>query len=103
MTKAELADVYRSYIASLNLQDWSQLGQCVYDDAIHNGCRFGLWGAMLVEDFDKISDLRFNIALPVADPPHVAARLDFDCTPKGIMPVHSREWQESFLCRECDL
>ena len=28
-------------------------------------------------------DLRFEIQLLVADPPHVASRLRFDCTPKG--------------------
>ena len=95
MTKTELADIYRNYIACLNRQDWPHLGQFVHDDAIHNGRRFGLSGyrAMLVRDFDKIPDLRFNIGLLVCDPPRIAARLDFDCTPKGIilgLPVNGR-------------
>ena len=38
---------------------------------------------MLEGDFDEIPDLRFNIQMLVADPPYIASRLVFDCTPKG--------------------
>ena len=38
---------------------------------------------MLVRDFREIPDLRFNIQLLIADPPYVACRLAFDCSPKG--------------------
>jgi predicted ester cyclase len=38
---------------------------------------------MLQRDFAEIPAFRFNIALLVADPPYVAARLAFDCSPKG--------------------
>jgi predicted ester cyclase len=81
----ELAPLYRAYIACLNAQDWSRLGEFVDEDAAHNGRRFGLAGyhAMLERDFAEIPDLRFNIALLVADPPYIAARLAFDCSPKG--------------------
>lgn len=44
MTKAELADLYRGYIACLNRQDWPDLGQFVDEDAVHNGRRLGLAG-----------------------------------------------------------
>ena len=38
---------------------------------------------MLEQDFRAIPDLHFNIELLVCDPPHIAARLKFDCTPAG--------------------
>jgi len=85
VTKTELAKIYRGYIACLNRQDWHNLGQFVGDDAVHNGRRLGLSGylAMLERDFDAIPDLAFNVLMLVADPPYVACRLGFDCTPKG--------------------
>jgi predicted ester cyclase len=85
MTKADLSDVYRAYIVCLNRQDWPNLGQFVHDDVRHNGQRIGLSGyrAMLERDFDEIPDLHFNIDLLISDPPYIASRLGFDCTPKG--------------------
>jgi predicted ester cyclase len=84
--KTDLSDVYRDYIACLNKQDWPKLGQFVDDEVIHNGRRVGLSGylEMLERDFDEIPDLHFNIQLLIADPPYVASRLGFDCTPKGM-------------------
>ncbi|MCA0015902.1 ester cyclase [Mesorhizobium sp. B292B1B] len=81
----DLSGIYRDYIACLNRQDWPNLGQFVDDDVSHNGKRIGLSGyrAMLEKDFDDIPDLRFDIRLLVCDPPHVASRLMFDCTPRG--------------------
>ena len=85
MTGADLANLYRAYIDCLNAQDWGKLGQFVHDDACHNGRRLGLSGyrMMLERDFADIPDLHFDIALLVAEPPYVASRLGFDCTPKG--------------------
>jgi predicted ester cyclase len=85
MIVADLADIYRGYIACLNRQDWPMLGQFVHEDARHNGRPFGLAGyrAMLEKDFSDIPDLRFDVDLLVCDPPHIASRLKFDCTPKG--------------------
>jgi predicted ester cyclase len=85
MNRADLADIYRNYIACLNKQDWPKLGEFVHDEARHNGRRFGLTGyrEMLVRDFDEIPDLYFDIDLMICDPPHIAARLAFNCTPKG--------------------
>jgi predicted ester cyclase len=93
MIKTDLADIYRAYIACLNRQDWPKLGQFVDDDAIHNGRRIGLSGyvEMLEGDFDQIPDLYFNIRMLVSDPPYIASRLDFDCTPEGVflgLPVN---------------
>ena len=81
----DLADIYRDYIACLNKQDWPNLGRFVDDDARHNDRRIGLSGyrKMLEKDFLEIPDLHFNIQRLVADPPYVASRLLFDCTPKG--------------------
>lgn len=85
MTRDDLANAYRNYIACLNRQDWPALGQFVHDDVTHNARPLGLSGyrAMLEQDFRNIPDLRFNIELLVADPPCIAARLKFDCTPVG--------------------
>jgi predicted ester cyclase len=95
MDKTELAEIYRGYIACLNSQDWSRLGQFVDDDASHNGQRIGLSGyrEMLERDFREIPDLSFNIQLLVSDPPVIASRLAFDCTPKGMflgLPVNDQ-------------
>ena len=95
MNSGDLGDLYRSYIACLNRQDWPALGQFVHDDVVHNGRPLGLSGyrAMLEQDFREIPDLRFNIALLASDPPRLAARLQFDCAPTGTflgVPVNGR-------------
>jgi predicted ester cyclase len=85
MTDSELTDFYRDYIACLNGQDWPSLARYVAHDVVHNGRAFGLAGyrAMLEKDFEDIPDLRFDIEMMTCDPPSIAARLAFDCTPKG--------------------
>jgi predicted ester cyclase len=69
----------------LNRQDWPKLGQFVDDDVARNGRRLGLSGyrRMLEKDFHEIPDLHFNIDLLICDPPHIASRLAFDCSPKA--------------------
>jgi len=85
MTTSELAEIYRDYIACLNGRDWATLGRFVQDDVRRNGETLGLGGyrRMLETDVEQIPDLHFDIRILVADPPHVAARLWFDVTPKG--------------------
>lgn len=95
MTANDLSSLYRSYIVCLNAQDWADLGTYVHDEATHNGRPLGLAGyqAMLEKDFDDIPDLFFDVQLLVAEPPRVAARLQFRCTPKGEfmgLPVNGR-------------
>jgi predicted ester cyclase len=87
MTKADLSDIYRDYIACLNKQDWPNLGQFVHEEVHYNGERIGLSGyrEMLEGDFRAIPDLYFDIHLLISEPPRVASRLSFDCTPKGIL------------------
>ncbi|MBC9177764.1 ester cyclase [Pseudoroseomonas ludipueritiae] len=79
-----LPDLYRAYIDCLNRRDWAELGRYVGGDVEHNGRPLGLAGYrdMLIQDFEEIPDLRFRIGLLVCEPPRVAARLLFDCTPK---------------------
>jgi predicted ester cyclase len=83
MPDQTLADLYRAYIDCLNAQDWAALGNFVDEDARHNGRAFGLAGyrAMLEADFEAIPDLRFVIDLLVVEPPYVASRLAFCCSP----------------------
>ena len=85
MIDSDLSDVYRDYIACLNKQDWLTLEQFVQNEVCYNGERIGLLGyrEMLERDFREIPDLYFDIQLLVSDPPYVASRLKFDCTPKG--------------------
>ena len=85
MTEFDLASVYRDYIACLNRQDWSSLEHFVHDEVNYNGRRIGMSGyrEMLEKDFTEIPDLYFNIELLTADPPYIASRLRFNCTPKG--------------------
>jgi predicted ester cyclase len=85
VTKTELSNIYRNYIACLNNQDWPKLEQFVQDDVCHNGRQFGIKGyrEMLERDFYEIPDLHFSIQLLISDPPYIASRLAFDCTPKA--------------------
>lgn len=86
MSEPQLAALYLDYIACLNRRDWDALGQWVADDVVHNGHRLGLGGyrAMLEQDVLQIPDLHFDVQQLVVDRHHVAARLEFDCTPKGV-------------------
>jgi predicted ester cyclase len=91
MTRTALSDIYRDYIACLNKQDWPRLGHFVADEVRYNKQRVGLanYRKMLERDFDEIPDLHFNIALLISEPPYIASRLVFDCTPKGtFLGVH---------------
>lgn len=95
MIEADLRDLYRDYIACLNTRDWPKLTTFVHDDVSYNGRRIGLAGyrEMLERDVREIPDLRFNIQLLVSDPPCIASRLNFDCTPKGKflgLPVNGK-------------
>ena len=85
LSAKSLSDLYRAYIDCLNSQDWHRLGSYVDDKVQHNGRTLKLSGYrdMLVKDFEDIPDLYFNIQLLVCDPPRVAARLAFKCSPKG--------------------
>ncbi|WEX11334.1 ester cyclase [Chelativorans sp. AA-79] len=95
MTRDELCEIYRGYIDCLNGQDWNRLGRFVDDAVEYNGTPVGLPGyrEMLEGDFRAIPDLRFRIELLTSDPPRIASRLHFDCTPRGMLfdlPVNGK-------------
>ena len=95
MTETALSDLYRDYIACLSRQDWSNLGEFVYDDVRRTGRPFGLAGyrAMLERDFAEIPNLKFDIELLVCEPSLVASKLEFDCRRKGLflgLPVNGK-------------
>lgn len=85
MTERQLERVYRDYIACLNRRDLSALERYVQECATHNGRPIGLSGyrQMLEQNFDDIPDLHFNLELLVVNPPYVASRLRFNCTPRA--------------------
>lgn len=85
MNADALAALYRDYIACLNRRDLDDLGAYVHDEVRHNGRQLGVGGyrLMLQKDFTDIPDLRFDIELLVCQPPFLASRLRFDCTPKA--------------------
>jgi predicted ester cyclase len=87
MIGGDISAVYRDYIACLNAQGLPHLGQFVHEEVHYNSQRIGLSGyrEMLARDFDAIPDLHFDIQLLIADPPYVASRLRFNCTPKGAL------------------
>lgn len=98
MKKDELASRYRAYIKCLNSRDWCSLDYYVDEDVYYNGKRIGLAGyrSMLEDDCRAVPDLSFQIALLLSDPPHIASRLAFDCTPVDLLfdiPVHGRRVQ----------
>ena len=84
MIKADLSSVYRDYIVCLNNQDWPNLEKFVHDEVNYNGRRIGIAGyrKMLERDFYEIPDLYFDIELLISDPPYIASRLRFQCSPK---------------------
>ena len=95
MTADALRSIYQAYLDCLNAQDWPRLGEFVHDGVSHNGRAFGLAGyqSMLKNNFRQIPDLRFEAALMVCEPPTIAVRLTFHCTPKGSfldLPVNGR-------------
>jgi predicted ester cyclase len=83
--KADLSDIYRDYITCLNKQDWPNLEKFVDDDVHYNGRRIG------------ISGYREMLELLISDPPYIASRLGFDCTPKGkFLGLHVNGKRVSF-------
>ncbi len=82
---SELTSIYHDYIACLNQQDWGNLSRFVHQAVSRNDTRLGLAGyrKMLEQDFAEIPDLSFAIELAVAEPPYLASRLRFNCSPVG--------------------
>jgi predicted ester cyclase len=95
MTPNEMSDRYRGYINCLNSQAWDCLGEFVDENVEYNGKRISISGYrdMLEGDFRAMPDLRFNIDVLCSEPPMLASRLQFDCTPIGMLfgiPVNGK-------------
>lgn len=77
--------IYRAYLDCLNSKDLAQLERFVAENVVHNGRPIGLDGyrKMIAGDHGDIPDLRFTAELLIADVSNIAARLRFDCHPKG--------------------
>jgi predicted ester cyclase len=74
-----------SYIDCLNSRAWPELDHFVDADVSYNGQPIGLtnYREMLEANVRDIPDLHFDVELLVCEPPQVAPRLRFDCTPQG--------------------
>lgn len=57
----------------------------VEEDLFYNGGPYGLSGylKLLKQNYEDIPDLQFNPEIIISDPPFIACRLKFDCTPIG--------------------
>ncbi|MEC8011073.1 MAG: ester cyclase [Pseudomonadota bacterium] len=96
MDKEALVQLYKRYIHCLNKQDWTLLPALLSENVTYNDEVVGVHGyiQMLQRDFKAIPDLNFNIDKIIADPPYIAARLLFKCSPVGVLfgfAVNGRE------------
>lgn len=87
--------MYNQYIDCLNARNWTELGNFVAENVVHNGRRLGVDGyqVMLEQNYRDIPDLYFDVDQVVTNENHVASRLRFDCTPIGRfldVPVNGR-------------
>jgi predicted ester cyclase len=95
MTPDDLREFYLDYIACLNARDLGRLDAFVSEAVEYNGERIGLAGyrQMLEQDIAAIPDLHYDVTVLVSEPPCIAARLRFACTPGGEfmgLPVNGR-------------
>jgi predicted ester cyclase len=95
MAEVNQSDVYRGFIACLNRQDWATLEHFVANDLRYNDEQIGLSGyrKMLTRFCDEIPDVYFELAKLVSQPPLLASRLVFNCTPRGTflgLPVRGK-------------
>lgn len=83
-SRDELRTFYHSYIDCLNGQNWSGLARFVSEIVTHNGRFLGIDGyrEMLENDYRRIPDLRFEVEVLATEPPYIAARLRFNCSPQ---------------------
>ena len=100
MIREALISLYQKYIDCINSQAWDRLGEFVDHDVRYNEKLIYLSGyrKMLENDFLAIPDLKFTIDIVCSDPPIIASRLNFDCTPTGALfglPVNGKRVQFS--------
>lgn len=80
-----MRELYRAYLACLNERRFDDLGGFVHDELTDNGAPLTLddYRALLVGDVTTIPDLVFTVDRLVVEGDEVAARLRFDCSPRG--------------------
>ena len=85
MRDAALAEHYRRYIDTLNERPVGRLEPFVHEQVIYKRESKSLseYRALIEDAVAAASDLVFRIGLLVVEGEMVAAKLDFDCTPKG--------------------
>ena len=85
MSEPSLSTIYRDYLDCLNKQDWDNLELFVHENVERNGQQINLSGyrEMLESNYSDIPDLKFTPEFVLSEPPYVASRLRFDCTPTG--------------------
>lgn len=77
--------LYAAYLDCINSRRFDRISDFIQDDIVRNGEKLGLVGyvAMLERDYRDIPDLSFTPEIVVAAGGTIAARLLFDCTPRG--------------------
>ncbi|TCK27505.1 ester cyclase [Pseudonocardia endophytica] len=77
--------IYQRYLDTLNERRFDDLGQFVHDRLVYNDedWTLGRYVGRLVDDVAVIPDLRYDAELVVTGPDRIAARLRFDCSPRG--------------------
>jgi predicted ester cyclase len=85
MTDDTLDAQYRRYIAWLNDRRFGELDDFVHEQLVYNGRPMTRidYQDLIGEDFAAIPDLFFKIEHLVVRGEMVAARLNFNCTPRG--------------------
>ncbi|MDD7942285.1 ester cyclase [Actinomycetospora lutea] len=80
-----MIEVYRAYLACLNERRFDDLDRFVHEAITYNGAPMtrGEYRDLLVGDVTTIPDLVFTVDQLVVQGDRVAARLWFDCTPRG--------------------
>ncbi|GAA4905275.1 putative ester cyclase [Actinomycetospora succinea] len=78
-------DVYRAYLACLDERRFEDLEAYVHDSLTYNGAPMtrAQYAGMIADDAAAIPDLAFVVDRLVVQGDEVAARLWFDCTPRG--------------------
>lgn len=80
----DLSVVYQRYLDTLNARPVGDLAELVTDPVVRNGVTMSPadYRALIQHSVDTAPDLRFEAAILVHDERRVAARLEFNCTPR---------------------
>ncbi|MEJ2884954.1 ester cyclase [Actinomycetospora aeridis] len=90
-----LDEIYRAYLTCLDERRFGDLDRYVHDTITYNGAAMtrARYAGLIADDAAAIPDLMFVVDRLVVAGDDVAARLWFDCTPRGGfrgVPVNGR-------------